>query len=161
VQPLKPPNPNFDNIQASLAAELATKLLPLADIMERYSLDATQLRHLMADTQFKQMIVEYRREWNSPLSARERVRMKSALAVEDGIPELHNIFYNTETNPTARLAAYKQLVDLAEMQPRREDAPTGPAFSLTLNLGGETAPLTLEHAPDQQQLIEVEASENE
>lgn len=123
---------------ASLAAELATKLLPVPEVMARHGLDAAEMQRLLADPQFKNMISEFRRDWEAPMSARERVRLKSALAVEDGLVTLYAIFKDIDLTPTARIDAFKQLVGLAEMGPKKDGAESGPAFNLTLNLGGET-----------------------
>tara|TARA_R110000772_G_scaffold51809_4_gene118867 strand:+ start:560 stop:1018 length:459 start_codon:yes stop_codon:yes gene_type:complete len=139
---------NNDQAHASLAAELATKLHPVKEILARHNVTSSELLVLMTDSQFKHMIREYRREWNSPLSARERVRMKSSLAVEDGLVELYRVFQDKDIQPNARMDAFKQLVGLADMQPKKEAGELGPSFSLTLNLGGDDAsPITIEHAP--------------
>jgi hypothetical protein len=122
--------------RAALAAELATRLLPVPEVMKRYNMTTAELTTLLADSQFKNMVRDFRREWESPMSARERVKLKSSLAVEDGIVELYRIFKDLDTVPAARIDAFKQLVGLADMQPKKEGAEAGPAFSLTLNLGG-------------------------
>lgn len=139
--------------EAALAAELATKLLPLAEILKRYGLTKDELKNKLADPQFKHMVTEFRREWHSPLSSRDRVKAKAALAVEDGLLELHRVFYDPDTNASVRLDAYKQLVQLADMQPKKEESgSTGGGFSVTINIpqanASETKTVTLEHEPD-------------
>jgi hypothetical protein len=148
-----PPRTSQDaDPQAALAAELAAKLLPVEEILERYSKTPAQLKQLMADKQFRHMVAEFRREWNSPLSARDRVKVKSALAVEDGILELNRLFYDPDVTPNVRLDAYKQLVQLADMQPKRDDAgPATGGFSISINIPqpeGAPRQMTLEHSGD-------------
>ena len=128
--------PNLET--AALAAELATRLYPVADTLKRYSLTADQLKHLMADPQFRHQVTHYRREWSSPLSAKERVRMKSALAVEDGLVELYRLYHDVTAHPQARLDAFKQLVNLADMQPRQNAQTEGTKFTLNIQLAGDT-----------------------
>ncbi len=122
---------------AALAAELATRLYPVADTLRRYSITKAQLQHLMQDPQFRHQITEYRREWESPLSARERVRMKSALAVEDGLVELYRLYHDVSAHPQARLDAFKQLVNLADMQPKQNAQTEGSKFTLNITLAGQ------------------------
>lgn len=127
-----------DLATAALAAELATRLYPVADTLKRYSLTKGQLRHLMGDKQFRHQVAEYRREWESPLSARERVRMKSALAVEDGLMELYRLYHDVTAHPQARLDAFKQLVNLADMQPKINAQAEGTKFQLNITLAGDS-----------------------
>ncbi len=129
--------PPDDLSTAALAAELATRLYPVADTLKRFGLTADQLKHLMQDPQFRHQITEYRREWESPLSARERVRMKSALAVEDGLVELYRLYRDVTANPQARLDAFKQLVNLADMQPKANAQAEGSKFTLNITLAGQ------------------------
>ncbi len=129
--------PPDDLSTAALAAELATRLYPVADTLKRFGLTADQLKHLMQDPQFRHQITEYRREWESPLSARERVRMKSALAVEDGLVELYRLYHDVTANPQARLDAFKQLVNLADMQPKQNAQAEGSKFTLNITLAGQ------------------------
>ena len=130
------PPPHLET--AALAAELATRLYPVEDTLKRFSLSKAQLQHLMRDSQFRHQVAHYRKEWSSPLSARERVKMKSALAVEDGLAELYRLYHDTTTHPQARLDAFKQLVSLADMQPKQNAQAEGSKFTLNITLAGDT-----------------------
>lgn len=127
-----------DLATAALAAELATRLYPVVDTLKRYGLTKQQLQLLMRDAQFRHQVAEYRREWESPLSARERVKMKSALAVEDGLIGLYNLYHDATAHPQARLDAFKQLVSLADMQPKPNAQAEGTKFQLNITLAGDT-----------------------
>lgn len=124
---------------ASLAAELATKLYTVADTLLRFSITAAQLKLLMSDAQFRHMVADYRRQWNAPMSARERVKAKASLAVEDGLAELYRTYHDTDIHPQARLDAFKQLVALADMQPKQNAQDTGTKFSLHIQLADSRA----------------------
>jgi len=131
---------------AALAAELGAKLLPTDEVLRRFQLTPQDLRLLLQDPQFRHMITDFRREWNSPMSAKDRIKLKALLMVEDNLLTLHQLFNNDLTNPTARLAAYDQMVKLADAAPKRESAAEGGSkFHLTLNLGAHAAqPFTID-----------------
>ena len=133
---------------AALAAELGAKLLPTEEVLKRFGLTPLDLKQLLQDPQFRHMITDFRREWNSPMSAKDRIKLKALLMVEDNLITLHQLFNNDLTNPTARLAAYDQMVKLADAAPKREAAADGGSkFHLTLNLGAHTAePFTIDAA---------------
>jgi hypothetical protein len=137
-----PTNTSVEGKHAALAAELGARILPLPDILKRYNISAAELKVLLKDEQFRHMVADFRREWHSPMSARDRVRVKAALAVEDGLIDLHQLFLDPEITPSARLDAYKQLVQLADMQPKRDDVG-GPSagFSITINIPRENEPM--------------------
>lgn len=124
---------------AALAAELATRLYPIADTLVRFGLDKAQLQHLMQDPQFRHQVKEYKREWESPLSAKERVRIKASIMVEDSLLELHRIFHDVAMNPQARLDAFKQAVNLADMQPKANAQPEQTKFTLNIQLADAPA----------------------
>jgi orotate phosphoribosyltransferase-like protein len=120
---------------AALAAELGAELLPVPEILKRFDMSADTLRHLLKkDAQFRSMIKDFKREWNSPMSAKDRIKLKALLMVEDNLMELHRIFNNMDLNPTARMDAFKMMTELSDAKPKKE-APDGAKFSLTLNLG--------------------------
>ena len=133
---------------AALAAELGAKLLPTEEVLKRFGLTPLDLKQLLQDPQFRHMITDFRREWNSPMSAKDRIKLKALLMVEDNLMTLHQLFNNDLTNPTARLAAYDQMVKLADAAPKREAAGDGGSqFHLTLNLGAHAAePFTIDAA---------------
>lgn len=131
---------------AALAAELGAKLLPTEEILKRFGLDVIDLRKLLQDPQFRHMVSDFRREWNSPMSAKDRIKLKALLMVEDNLLTLHTLFNNAQTNPTARLSAFDQMVKLADAAPKKEGIEGGGGgFHLTLNLGPHaTKPFTID-----------------
>lgn len=136
--------------KAHLASEIASDLIDLQDILERHQITQAHLGVLTQQTEFSQMLDEFTRDWKSPMNVKERIRLKSALAIEDGLADMYQIFRNTDLQPAARLDAYKQLVTLSDTAPRREDSAGGggSGFSITINVGqsGEQdiTPITIE-----------------
>lgn len=141
----RPPAPtvDLDHMQATLAAEIGVGLLPLPDILKRFELTKDQLKLMLKDPQFRNMVRQFKREWNEASNSKERIRLKAALMVEDNLLALHQMFNNIDMNPGARLDAFKHMVNLADVTPRQEEA-TGPKFQLTLNMGEQTKPVTIE-----------------
>ncbi len=131
---------------AALAAELGAKLLPTLEVLNRFSLTQADLSALLKDPQFRHMVADFRREWNSPMSAKDRIKLKALLMVEDNLLTLHTLFNNVQTNPVARLSAFKQMVDLADAAPKQASGGgEGSKFSLTLNLGAHVStPFTID-----------------
>lgn len=122
--------------RAALAFELAAGLNATPEILSRFGLAKDQLKHLIRhDTQFRHQIREYRREWHAPKNAKERIRFKAQLAAEDGLLDLYAIFKDQDAGVTARIEAYKQIVSLADVAPKKDAPDIGSKFSITINLG--------------------------
>jgi len=126
---------------ASLAYELASDLIPPADIIERYRISAEDLRVLFKKEHFRNLLREYKLEWASPKNAKERVRVKAMLAVEDGLVDLYNIFKDGGLTAAARMEAYKQLTVLADAAPKKDAPAEGGRVSITINLGDKNKPI--------------------
>ena len=83
-----------------------------------------------------QMLDEFTRDWKSPMNVKERIRLKAALAIEDGLIDMYQLFRNPDLAPAARLDAYKQLIALSDTAPRRDEGGDGGSgFSITINVG--------------------------
>ena len=137
-QPVMPPaSVSTQDMQAELAMELAAGLLPINNIMTRFDLTKEQLRLLLLNPIFRGMVRSYKQEWLAATNAKERIRVKAAMATEEGLLELNRIFHDSMLNPTARLEAFKQMSNLADVQPKKDAVDTGPKFNLTLNLGSD------------------------
>ena len=122
--------------KAHLASEIASDLMELPDILERHRITQEHLGMLTQQTEFNQMLEEFTRDWKSPMNVKERIRLKAALAIEDGLIDMYQIFRNTDLAPAARLDAYKQLVTLSDTAPRREnEVGGGSGFSIVINVG--------------------------
>ena len=144
----KTPSLGINDLHASLAAELAVNLLPVPVVLKRFGMTRQELGHLLKDKSFKRMISQFKQEWENTSNSKERIRLKASLAVEEGLVEIFRIFKDVENAPTARLEAYKQLTQLADALPKKDELAVGPTFKLTMNLGGDRLPVTIDAAPD-------------
>jgi hypothetical protein len=132
-----------EDMRASLASELAVGLLPIPDILKRFQMTSADLKLLMKQPAFRKMVSQYKREWSDASNAKERIRIKAAIAAEEGLLTLYEIFKDLELNPSARLEAYKQITNLADVAPKKDVQDTGQHFNLTLNLGDTGKPITI------------------
>jgi hypothetical protein len=138
-----------------MALDLAMAIKNPKDIAADYGLPPKELaQRLQTDTAFARQVREYRAIWLSPTNAAERVRIKSAVLAEDGLMEIWRVLVNDDLNPSVRLDAHKHLSKLADVEPRREDAQSGPTFSLTLNLGGDATETIVMEQTQPEKLIE-------
>jgi len=124
---------NFE--QSHFAFELAADLHDQKDVLKRHGITIKHLKALMKNTEFLSQFEEYKREWSSPKNVKERIQMKAALAVEDGMLELYQMFKDRDKAPAARLDAFKQFVQLSGSTPTKEEGGTGSGFAITINVG--------------------------
>ena len=124
-------------MQAKLAFELAVNIMPVQNILTQFGISKSDLKSLLQDHAFRNMVAQFKQEWNSATSAKDRVRLKAAVMVEENLLHLNDIFRDMDINPTSRLEAFKQMVVLADHAPKKDAAESGPKFNLTLNFGGD------------------------
>ena len=137
-QSLTPAKPSIrsDKVKAQLAYELAANLMPASEVFKRFGINKGQAKLLLANPQFKTLYAEAKVIWNSSDSAKERLRAKATLMVEDGLLELWQMFHDNDIAPPSRLDAFKQIALVANVTPKGGEAAgdTGPKFSLTINI---------------------------
>lgn len=124
---------NFE--QSHFAFELAMDLHEQKDVLKRHGVTQRHLKALMKSTEFLSQLEEYRREWEHPKNVKERIQMKAALAVEDGMLELYAIFKDRDKTLAGRLDAFKQFVQLSGSTPGKEADAGGSGFAITINVG--------------------------
>lgn len=133
---------NFE--QSHFAFELAADLHDQKDVLKRHGITQKHFKALMKSNEFLSQFEEYKREWQSPKNVKERIQMKAALAVEDGMLELYHLFKDRDKAPAARLDAFKQFVQLSGSTPGKEESAGGSGFAITINVGkhaeGEVRP---------------------
>lgn len=128
-----------------LAVELAIQLRPVAELLVHYNLSRTGLAKKLKDPMFRDMVKQAKALWNSDLSVKERIRLKSQVLVEDSILEIFSILHNRDNAIPARLDAFKQLARVAEVdQPERGKGDTGSRFTVSINLGDTIQPVVIE-----------------
>ncbi len=120
---------------ARLAWELTADIVPLAEIMRRYDLTFDSLAEKRRDPVFRSVLEEYSRAWNSSLSTADRVRIKAALLVEDGLLDIFRILKAEDSAAAAKLDAFAALARAGDVGPSKNaSAQAGERFSVTINL---------------------------
>lgn len=119
-----------------LAVELAVQISPLPEVLKRHGLSKDDLRTKLRDPSFRHMVKEAKRVWQSDLSVKERIRLKSQVLVEDSLLGVYEMFHDQSLAAPARLDAFKQMARVATVdQPDKEQANMGERISININLG--------------------------
>lgn len=122
-------------MSAALALDLAADIWPEADVFANHGLDPVYGSALLQQDWFSQMVEEARREWSSITNAKQRIRLKSQIAVESSIEELFSIVHDAKTPAAARVAAFKELKDLsgAAVPDATLGGANGPVVNIVFN----------------------------
>lgn len=135
----------INDVDSQLSIELASEISPLKDILTRHGITAKQLRIKLKDPHFQNMFKEAKRVWNSDLSVRDRIKIKSAVLVEDSLIKLYQIFNNEDLAAPARLEAFKSMAKVAEVyEVPKSPTAVGERVSININLGDGHKGVTLE-----------------
>lgn len=135
----------MNDFDSRLAMELAIELSDLPDILARYDMTPADLRIKLQNPPFRQMVKEFKATWNSDLSVKERIRVKSMALVEDSLLELHTIFHNTEYAVGPRLEAFKNMAKVATVDtPDKEGQAAGDRVQINISIPGVEAPRVYE-----------------
>lgn len=127
-----------------LAVELAVQISPMPDILKRHGLSSSDLRTKLRDPTFRHMVKEARRVWNSDLSVKERIRLKSQVLVEDSLLSLYELFHDHTQAAPARLDAFKQMARVATVDAPDKEQRIGERISISINLGEDRPPVVIE-----------------
>jgi hypothetical protein len=128
-----------------LAVELAVKLRPVSELLSTYNLSRADLVRKLKDSMFRDMVKQAKALWESDLSVKERIRLKSQILVEDSVLEVFQILHNKENAIPARLDAFKQLARVAEVDtPTKTGGGEGSRFTVSINLGDTIKPVVIE-----------------
>lgn len=124
-----------------IAWELAAEITPVPDILVRYGITAHDFKKKLSDPMFRQAIREAKSIWKSDLNVQQRIRMKAAFLVEDSILDVFAIVKNESQGATARLDAFKKLLETADIMPTKQvgNASTAGAFRINIMLGDSPA----------------------
>ena len=128
-------------MSAALAVDLASNVWPENQVFANHGVDPIYGANLMQQDWFKKMVDEAKREWNSISSAKDRIKLKSQVAVEMAIKDLYDLVVDQKIPAAARVAGFKELKDIAGVS--APDAGGGGSHGpvVTIHLGG--APMTV------------------
>ena len=139
----------FSERDARLALELVSGLSNVKDVLARYGMTEEELRTLLATPGFQALLKETRGAWQSDLNAKERVKLKAALLVEDSLMSIFRVVGDKNASMTARLDAFKSLAKIASVdEPEKKEGGGAGRFVLNINVPGGPAPVVIEGAAE-------------
>jgi hypothetical protein len=127
-------------MSAALALDLASEVWPESTVFQNHGVDPIYGAALLQQAWFRKMVDEAKREWSSISSAKERIKLKSQIAVEQALGDLYAIVTDKTTPAAARVAAFKELKDVAGVAINEQAGPMSTAPTVNIFLNGDTEP---------------------
>lgn len=147
---------------AKLANEVALDIRDLKDILEDYGLTPVDYDRLTKTAHYQTLLEQYRIEWNSAKSVHERLRLQSAVMLEQAFPTLGARMQNASDPGAVEVA--KLMAKMTGLDaPKQGVGNPSDKFVITINLGADktaTPELKFEKTINPL-LIDAVASKNE
>lgn len=132
-------------VMRALATDLVRDIDEADDILKRYGLSAGEYAELAQSRQFRSMLAEADKEWSKASNTKERVRLKSAYIIEQALPKLFDELFKDSNPLSSRADLFGRIARIAELGNSTPTAVTGAeAFSITINLGADKPPITIQ-----------------
>ena len=101
-----------EHILIKLAREIAMDIQPIDNILRDNGVDGDQWENIQANTRFRMLLETETSAWGSALNTQERLRLKSAAALEEWLPELFTRMNDRNENLNAKVEAGKYSMSL-------------------------------------------------
>lgn len=128
-----------------LARALAVNLQPEEEILTRFGITAEDLVRLRKNEFFKNALENFTQEWNSPLTTTQRMKIKSAMILEDSLPTLAQRMVDNQEPLRDSIEAAKLFAKMGDIGEQKNGVASGERVSITINIGTEK--LTFEKTP--------------
>jgi len=142
------------DLSAALALDLASDIWPEAQVFANHGVDPLHGGALLQQEWFKAMVDEAKREWSAISNAKQRIKLKSQIAVEMSIDKLYAIVGDAEVAASARVSAFKELKDVAGVAAPDPNANRGTVPMVNIFLQGDDAPSVSVSATNVQPMAE-------
>ena len=126
----------------SIAREIAIDILPLEKVLEINSISPEEWADLQRNTRFMQLLEGEIAAFRGALNTSDRVKMKSAAAIEEWLPELYARINDPKEPLNAKIEGAKLLARLGGVGEKAIDASSGERVSITINMGN-SAPVSV------------------
>jgi len=129
---------DYLQLSAVLAMELASGLTPPSEIFSRHGFTDAEAKAMLMNPAFQRMLKEAKANWDSPMNAEERIRLKAKLALEELLIPHFQMAQNPDVPPPARTEALKTFERLSGMVSKEGAASGGQGgerFVVNINLG--------------------------
>lgn len=125
-----------------LAFDVAAGLLPLHEIAHKHGISVQKLTTLCETESFAKQVAQTRAEWASLDNTAERIKHKARLAFEEGLVHLYEMLSDPKANPSARVAAAKELKDVADLGLKQDHGPMAGLPSISIVIGDHRMDVT-------------------
>lgn len=148
----------LEDFSAALAVELASQLYPAAEVFNRHGLDDARAKALLANPVFRDMLKDAQRDWGAIKNVKGRLRAKARLALEESLVHLYAIVRSSTEPAAARVAAAKELKDIAGIGSDGEGGGGSGLPTIVIQLGDQAPPVTVTpgNMPRSRQITDAE-----
>lgn len=134
--------PDFVNATfvARLARAVVMELQPLSRILEEFKIVQDQFEVIKHIGYYKRVSEEFAAEWNKITNTQDRLRLISAVMLEEGLPRLGSQMVDTNIAASVAVETGKFFAKIAGVGEGKvaSDTPAGEKFSIVINLGEDT-----------------------
>lgn len=128
----------------SLALELAKSIVEPEELLQKFGINLNEYEKLSATHSFKKMLNAAILEWESAKNTKARIGLKSQKIIEEALPRLYQDMLDTDSPLSARTALFTQIAKIGGLGQEAAGEKTGETFSISINLGAGSQPLTIE-----------------
>lgn len=123
---------------ARLARDVVMELKALEDILAPYCITTLQYERIKEMPFFKRVFEDFTVEWNRVTSTPDRVRLISAVMLEEGLPKLGSQMIDKEISPAVAVETGKFFAKLAGVGESKTEGNVGEKFVINISLGEDT-----------------------
>jgi hypothetical protein len=125
-----------EKLLLSLTKEIAMDILPLQDILKLNHVTPQQFSQIVRTPRYKTLMQQARLEWSTAKNSAERVRLKTAVMLEEALPEFHARMHDKSEPLSSKVELAKfvgKLSGIGEKAPN--SGPAAETFKVIINLG--------------------------
>ena len=123
---------------ARLARDVVMELKALPDILAPYCITELQYARIKEMPFFKRVFEDFTVEWNRVTSTPERIRLISAVMLEEGLPRMGAQMIDKDVSPAIAIETGKFFAKIAGVGESKTDGVVGEKFVINISLGEET-----------------------
>lgn len=127
-----------------LAAGLVRGIEEPETVLARCGFAAGDYTELSETRMFRQMLREAQEEWEGARNTHKRIKLKAATNVEEALPHFYRAMTSEKEPLSSKVKALEVVSRIAGLaQSEVVPAGNGQSFVLSINLGGNVAPMVL------------------
>jgi hypothetical protein len=131
------PNGFDEFAMAKLAREMAMAIRDYKTIFEDFGIDEEQYYEIAKHEFFKRAKEQFAIEWNSALSANDRVKLIMAAYTEEMLPKMGASALDDNKPLSDRTAIFQMFMKGAGIGDAKPNASSSERFVININMGGE------------------------